>query len=34
MKIEQVAICPADDNIAGALHQEMLGISKELHEDL
>lgn len=34
MKVEQVAICPADEAIAEKLHQEMLGISEELHRDL
>lgn len=34
MKIEQVAICQADLETAEKLHQEMLDISKELHEDL
>lgn len=34
MKVEQVAIAPANEEVAEKLHQEMLAISKELHEDL
>ena len=34
MKVEQVCICPADIDIAEKMHQEMIGISKEIHEDL
>jgi len=34
MKIEQVAICPADLKLAEKLHQEMIELSKELHKDL
>jgi len=34
MKVEQVVICPADLSMAESLHAEMIGLSKELHEDL
>lgn len=34
MKVEQVCICPADDEVAGRLHEEIVGISKEIHEEL
>jgi seryl-tRNA synthetase len=34
MKVEQVCICKADINESEKLHQEMLEITKELHEDL
>ncbi len=34
MKIEQVCICPADIDIADKMHTEMVGISKEMHEEL
>lgn len=34
MKIEQVVISPADIDISDQLQQEMVSISKELHEDL
>jgi seryl-tRNA synthetase len=34
MKVEQVSITPADVELSDKLHQEMVGISKELHEDL
>ncbi|MFW5888201.1 MAG: serine--tRNA ligase [Patescibacteria group bacterium] len=34
MKVEQVAICRADEEEAGKLHQEMTEISKELHREL
>ena len=34
MKIEQVTICKADIKEANALQEEMIGISKELHEEL
>jgi len=34
MKVEQVVICGANIEEADKLHQEMISISKELHEDL
>ncbi|TRZ78247.1 serine--tRNA ligase [bacterium] len=34
MKVEQVVICKADKDEADKLHQEIVEISKELHEDL
>jgi seryl-tRNA synthetase len=34
MKVEQVCIAPADIGLADKLHLEMLGISKEIHEEL
>jgi len=34
MKVEQVAICPADIDVAEKTHQEMVEISKDLHQDL
>lgn len=34
MKVEQVVICKADKKEAEKLHQEMVEISKELHQDL
>jgi len=34
MKVEQVCITPADIELSDKLHQEMIGISKELHQDL
>lgn len=34
MKVEQVCLCPADVELSDTLHQEMLGISKEMHEEL
>jgi len=34
MKVEQVCICKADTKESEKLHQEMIEISKELHEDL
>ncbi|MEK7203168.1 MAG: serine--tRNA ligase [Patescibacteria group bacterium] len=34
MKVEQVAICSADIEKADKIHQEMMALSKELHEDL
>jgi len=34
MKVEQVCICPADIDLSDKIHQEMIEISKELHEDL
>lgn len=34
MKVEQVCICPADDEIADKMHEDMVAISKEIHEDL
>jgi len=34
MKVEQVCLCSADVLESEKLHQEMVGISKELHEDL
>lgn len=34
MKVEQVCITRADSNESDKLQQEMIGISKELHEDL
>lgn len=34
MKVELVSIAPADRDIANQLHEEMIDISKELHEDL
>ena len=34
MKVEQVCITPADAPLSDKMHQEMLAISKELHEDL
>lgn len=34
MKVEQVCICPADIKLSDKIHQEMIEISKELHQDL
>lgn len=34
MKVEQVCICRADIDESNKLHQEMVDITKELHEDL
>ncbi len=34
MKVEQVCICPADDKIAEEIHEEIVNISKEIHEEL
>ncbi len=34
MKVEQVVICKADIEEANKLQEEMVGISKEMHEDL
>lgn len=34
MKVEQVVLAPADIELADKLQQEMVGISKEIHEDL
>jgi seryl-tRNA synthetase len=34
MKVEQVVIAPADVAVSDALQQEMLGITREMHEEL
>ncbi len=34
MKVEQISICKADIKESDKLHEEMIGISKELHQDL
>lgn len=34
MKVEQVILAPADTELADKLQQEMVGISKEMHEEL
>lgn len=34
MKVEQICICRADTDESDKLQEEMIGISKELHEDL
>lgn len=34
MKVEQVVLAPADIALSNKLQEEMIGISKELHEDL
>ena len=34
MKVEQVCLCPADINLADKMHQEMIAISEELHQEL